>query len=123
MTGRARRKDGWRLARGAGWLELSRRGPARFDVAAVTELPRDLAPATLAHAIRRDLWRALQGLRGFTPAVRVEETAAGLRVTAGGAVDRPPPGVEAQIADLLAAPAHRDRWIAHAGRRRREGRA
>lgn len=109
---------GWHIARDGTALTLARPGRARFDLAAVTRLPGG-RPAVLAHEIRKDVWRALRGLRGFSPAVRIEADRGGLAVTAGGAVMGrawPRSWAEAQLAAVLADPARRARWVAHAGR-------
>ena len=114
-------RDRWHLLREDGALTLSRVVPVRFDVAAEATFP-PLRKTVLAHEIRKDLWRALRGLRGFAPAIRVAEAAGGLRVRAGGRVAGPLPprgATEAVIADLMADPARRRRWIAHSARCRR----
>lgn len=110
----ARRR--WHILREERALTVARALPVRFDVSA-----RDVLPAArkgrLAMQIRQDMWRQLQHVRGFVPAVRVEEDGAHLKVRAGGAVYArtfPKTALEAQIAALLASPAHRDRWLANA---------
>ncbi len=109
----------WHIRDADGVLTLSRRLPARFDVAAQTHLPA--APAArVAHQVRQDLWRRLQDVRGFQPVVEVTRRAGGLSVRAGGSVAArafPRARIEAEIAALLADDAHRARWIAHATRR------
>lgn len=97
-------------------LTVTRRLPLRWDVCAQTRLP-DGRRGRLAHQIRQDLWRALQRLRGFAPAVSVERSEGGLLITAGGAVAGAiPPGTQSRITQLLADPALRARWIAGARR-------
>ncbi|MFD1193258.1 hypothetical protein ACFQ3C_01070 [Seohaeicola saemankumensis] len=113
------RRDGWHLLREGGVLTLTRRLPARFDLSASTVLPtggRRVGRARLAHQIRQDVWRRLQGLRGFMPAVRIEQGAEGVHVTAGGALDAAAPlsWAQAALAEVLADPACRARWIRHA---------
>lgn len=101
-------------------LVLARHLPPRFDIAAESRFPAGLRPAVLAHELRKDLWRCLQRIRGFSPVVRIEEDETGLSARAGGAVlsGRHPCDASDRIAALLADPARRARWIAHAGRRR-----
>jgi len=108
-------KNGWHSQTEPGALSVARRLPVRFDVSAVTTFPR-ARKGRLAHQIRQDLWRVLRDLRGFSPAVRVEDLDAGLRVTAGGRCDGAAPRAQAEerIAALLADPGKRARWLAHA---------
>lgn len=100
-------------------VTLSRPGRARFDVMRETALPA-LRPVVLAHEIRKDLWRALRDLRGFSPVVRVDPTGAGVRVRAGGEITGgghwPRAATEAAIDAVLGDPHKRARWIAHAGK-------
>jgi hypothetical protein len=112
-------RDGWHLLREGPVLTLTRRVPVRFDLSACTVLPttgRVLGRARLAHQIRQDVWRRLQRLRGFVPAVRLEQGADGMHVTAGGALDAaaPLPWAQAALAEVLADPASRRRWMRHA---------
>ncbi|WP_294613967.1 hypothetical protein [uncultured Roseovarius sp.] len=104
-------RDRWHEVEEAGALVVARRWPVRFDLAVVTVLPRG-GRRFLAHQVRQDMWRALQGLRGFVPAVRVTRTAGGLEVVAGGEVrgrfDRA--HAEARIAAVLDDEANRARW-------------
>ncbi len=72
----------------------------------------------IAQQVRQDMWRALQGQRGFSPVVEVVSCEVGLRVRAGGRVaaarfDRD--GLEARIASVLEAPEKRRRWVKNAG--------
>lgn len=119
--GRQGRRAGWHVARDGGVLTLSRCLPARFDLRAETVLPlggRLVGRARLAHQIRQDVWRCLRDLRGFWPVVRIERSEDALRITAGGALEAgaaPVARAEARLADLLADPARRARWIRHAG--------
>ncbi|KIC29298.1 hypothetical protein [Leisingera sp. ANG-M6] len=106
----------WHITRTDGALTLSRRVPARFDVAAETVLPA-ADPLRLAHQIRQDMWRKLQSLRGFSPVVKITVAGQGLRVRAGGQVaGRVPANTAAQITEVLENPARRARWVRHARR-------
>ncbi len=97
-------------------MTLCRQSPPRFDVAAATELPM-ADPLRLAHQIRQDVWRALQNVRGFSPVVRIERAAEGTKVTAGGRVSGSvAPVLVERIAEVLASPANRRRWLRHASR-------
>lgn len=110
-------RRGWHILREEGALVLTRRLPPRFDLSAETRLPGG-RKAAVAHQVRQDLWRALQGLRGFCPVVRVEDAGQGLRVIAGGRVAGPVPATaRGRIAALLEDPVRRARWIAQARRR------
>ena len=109
----------WHIRDADGVLTLSRRLPARFDVAAETRLPAASA-SRVAHQVRQDLWRRLQDVRGFQPVVQVTRGDRALTVRAGGSVAArafPRARIEAEIAALLADDAYRARWIAHATRR------
>ncbi|AAV94395.1 hypothetical protein SPO1095 [Ruegeria pomeroyi DSS-3] len=83
----------WHITRADGKLQLSRRLPASFDVAAETVLPA-ADPLRLAHQIRQDMWRKLQSLCGFSPVVEITAEGQGLRVRAGAHVIRAVPGME-----------------------------
>lgn len=121
----------WHLRRDGAVLVLSRRLPVRFDLSAATVLQAGAYPVSrerLAHQIRQDVWRALQGLRGFSPVVQItRDMAAGaLRVVAGGALlDQQGSAArgraEALIAEMLEDPAHRARWMRHAVSRHAKG--
>jgi len=108
----------WHIEETPERLLLARRLPARFDVQAGTVLPR-MSKRRLAHQVRQDMWRALQRLRGFSPVVSVADHPDGVEVIAGGQVSGPVPRTQAEaaIADVLADPANRARWTAHARRR------
>ena len=95
-----------------GALTLARRLPARFDLAVETVLPGTAGRRRVAHRVRQDIWRALRGLRGFAPAVRVVRGAGGLCVRAGGEVEGRFDRVqaEARIAEVLEDKANRARW-------------
>lgn len=118
---RAARRDGWHLQRDAARVTLSRRLPPQFDLVAETTFPASvgpLRPGTLAHEIRKDLWRRLRGLRGFSPVVEIVRQGDGLTVRAGGQVAGP---VSARASERVAAMLDcgnlRSRWVAHARRR------
>jgi hypothetical protein len=116
-----RMRRGWHILRDedgeGGGLTLCRRLPARFDVTASTQLAAG-DPLRLAHQIRQDVWRALQGVRGFSPAVRLRPSDAGWSVTAGGRLDGPvPQALNARVAEVLAHRGNRARWQRHARRR------
>ncbi|KAJ56495.1 hypothetical protein ACMU_06010 [Actibacterium mucosum KCTC 23349] len=123
MTNRAtfakEKRNGWYFLYEPDAFTLARRPNLRFHVAADTVLPR-VNKVRLATQIRQDLWRALRRVRGFCPMVRVEEDGTHLRVRAGGEVSArtyPKSSIEQTIADLLANPEYRARWITHAKRR------
>lgn len=104
------------ITRSADRLVLARPAATRMDVAAQAMFP-PLRPVALAHEIRKDLWRSLQRLRGFSPVVIVQNEAEGLRVTAGGRVEAahwPRENTLTAVETLLSNPAKRARWIAHA---------
>ena len=108
----------WHILRDPGGLTLARALPPRFDVRAETLLPM-AEPLRLAQQIRQDMWRALRRMRGFSPVVRVEPQADGMKVTAGGRVEGAvPPGTIARISGVLEHPAYRDRWVRFASLRR-----
>ncbi|SFN57575.1 hypothetical protein SAMN04487859_10569 [Roseovarius lutimaris] len=109
-------RDRWHeIEEEGGALVVARRWPVRFDLAVATRLPKG-GRRYLAHLIRQDMWRALQTLRGFIPAVRVTRSYGGLEVVAGGEVqgrfDRA--DAEARIAAVLEDPANRARWMRRA---------
>lgn len=117
MKGRAVAGDGWieREEAGGAWVH-ARRLPCRMDLAVTAVVPAR-AGRRLARAIRADMWRALQGLRGFAPLVRVSPAGEGAEVTAGGQIDAPWPraATRARLADLLADPVLQARWRGWAG--------
>ncbi|WP_270729316.1 hypothetical protein [Shimia sp. Alg240-R146] len=100
-------------------LTLSRLALARFDVSASTVLP-DGSRLAVAHQVRQDMWRALQGLRGFAPAVEVRREGGALHVRAGGQVAGAvaKAHVEGTIQGVLDCPKRRARWVRHATRGR-----
>ncbi|MGV6846984.1 MAG: hypothetical protein ACWA5A_01265 [Marinibacterium sp.] len=106
-------KNRWHILKGPGRYTLARHVPVRLDVSSATSLPI-ARKDRLARQIRQDMWRALQDVRGFSPVVEVVEDGETLTVTAGGRIDtRPFPRarIEARIADLLADPVRRARWV------------
>ncbi|UWQ19517.1 hypothetical protein K3551_09180 [Jannaschia sp. M317] len=108
---------GWFVRRDGDRFSLTRRLPLRWDVAAETVLP-DLGRRRLAHAVRQDMWRMLQDLRGFSPAVEVVRAGATCRLRAGGRVDgRRPSDLPARIQALLEDPGHRAAWVRSAAHR------
>jgi hypothetical protein len=88
-------------------------------LAEVTFLPgENLVRSLIAHQIRQDMWRRLQGLRGFCPAVRVTTQPGGVAVLAGGAVNGPVTDrARIAVSEVLSDPALRTRWITHARKR------
>lgn len=116
------RRGAWHLRRQGDVLVLSRRVPARFDLSASALLMtggRRIGRARMAHQLRQDIWRCLQGLRGFWPVVRIEHREDALHVTAGGGLDSALPQsarlrAEAMLAALLADRTHQGRWLRHA---------
>ena len=112
-------RGAWHTARDGDTVTVSRKRTARFDLAEVTFLPGEgLARSLIAHQIRQDMWRKLQRLRGFCPAVRVTAQPGGVAVLAGGAVEGPiTDRARAQVGELLADPALRDRWVRNARKR------
>ncbi|WP_371226510.1 hypothetical protein [Roseovarius sp. 2305UL8-3] len=104
-------RNTWHILNEDGALTMARRVPVRFDLGVTTHLPGG-DRLRLAQQVRQDVWRALQNLRGFAPAIRVAECANGLEITAGGQVDGviPRKAAEARIAEVLENPANRARW-------------
>ncbi|WP_425092024.1 hypothetical protein [Tropicimonas sp. S265A] len=107
---------GWHVRRDEHGVTVSRTPAPRWDVSVVARLPQVRSRTRLAQQVRQDMWRRLQSLRGFAPAVRVTCDAQGCEVRAGGAITAPFPraATEAALAELLECPAHRARWVAHA---------
>ena len=105
----------WHILREGDVWALARTLPLRFDVVASGVLPL-CHPVRLMHQIRQDIWRALQRVRGFSPAVRLTPAPAGWQVAAGGRVLGPvAPVLEARLCAVLERPDNRARWIRHAG--------
>jgi len=109
-------RNRWHILHEEGALTMARRMPVRFDLRVTTQLGGG-DKLRLARQVRQDIWRTLCGLRGFAPAVRIEDVANGLAVIAGGQVDGPLPRAlaEDRIAQVLACPANRARWLRWAG--------
>ncbi|MGP6085832.1 hypothetical protein [Antarctobacter jejuensis] len=120
ITGRTpprKSRGGWYALAEEGGYVLARHWPPRWDVSATSEFP-PVRPGKLANQIRQDLWRKLQGLRGFSPVVQIAPTEEGLKVRAGGRLmGRAPNGTELLIQNLLDDPALRARWVRWAGLR------
>jgi hypothetical protein len=108
----------WHRLREEHAVTVTRRLPVRFDLSVSAELAvQDPVSLTrVAHQVRQDMWRALQGLRGFSPAVRVEAGEGALRITAGGRMEGAQASAAAahQLGVLLDSPAHHARWLRHA---------
>lgn len=111
-------KARWHIVKdGQGGVTVSRKLPARFDFAVEATVPACNA-VLLAQQVRQDMWRALQGLRGFLPVVEIVKDGNQCRIRAGGSVNGPLPLVHVQglLLQILHDPARRARWIMHAGR-------
>lgn len=112
--GAAKVSKGFHIIRDGDVLTLARRLPARFDLEASATLPL-LRRGRLAHQVRQDLWRALRGLRGFSPVIELRRHADGLTLRAGGQVDGAIPATAREtIAQVITDPCNQARWIAHA---------
>ena len=112
---------GWHITRNEGQVTVSRQLPARFDVAATTQLAGGNA-VRLATQIRQDLWRALQNVRGFSPVVQITAVDGQLNVQAGGRVmGKVTSKLEAEIAAVLENPKNRARWLKCAQYQRSRG--
>lgn len=111
-------RNTWHILRDDTCLTLARHLPVRFDVSAEAVLP-DGGRLRLARQVRQDLWRRLQGQRGFSPVVEVARKGGSCHVRAGGRIDGrfAKARLEAEIASLLADPKARARWSAHAAHR------
>ena len=79
----------------------------------------DLGRRRLAHAVRQDMWRMLQDVRGFAPVVEVTCRDGACHVRAGGAVaGRVPHGLSGRIQDMLDDHGHQAAWVKAARHRR-----
>lgn len=108
---------GWVQTRRDNALTLHRPGRARLDVQAKTTLAGQHRQSRLAHAIRQDIWRAVQATRGFSPVVRLETREQGSQITAGGQIDgRAAPALAQTIKAVLNDPKNRHRWQQWAGK-------
>lgn len=106
---------GWHILRAEGQVTVARHLPPRFDMSASTVLA-DGDGLRLASQVRQDLWRALQGLRGFSPVVEVTRKDDGMHVKAGGRTITPACSAMAdRISAVLENPANRARWVRCAG--------
>ena len=116
-------KRNWHIIRDDAGVTIARHLPARFDLLgeAQLRLTRPVSRARVAHQVRQDMWRALQTLRGFSPVVQVSQAGGALTIRAGGRLNAPIGRDAAQeaLAEVLASPANRQRWIAHASRHTR----
>lgn len=105
----------WHIVRDQDRVTVARHLPVRFDLSASTVLDGGNA-FRLASQIRQDLWRALQNLRGFSPAVEVVAKADGMHVRAGGRLPKPVAlNTIERIAAVLENPKNRARWVRCAG--------
>ncbi|SDZ52821.1 hypothetical protein SAMN05444004_11940 [Jannaschia faecimaris] len=103
-------RRGWHFADDGATYAVARRLPVQWDISAQTRLP-DMGRRRLAHAVRQDLWRILQRLRGFAPVVTVTRDGQGLSLRAGGSVaGRIPRNAQEQVAALLNDPVKRAAW-------------
>lgn len=110
------RKPRWHIEADAQSYCLSRIRPVRFDLAVEASFPR-VRRGRLAQQVRQDMWRRLQQLRGFAPAVLVQRDGDGLKLTAGGRVLGPvPQKARDTLEEMLHDAELRQRWIDWAGR-------
>lgn len=105
----------WHILREDNTLTVTRALPVRFDVSAKTVLP-DGSRLRLAQQVRQDMWRRLQGLRGFLPVVQVTRVGDTCHVTAGGRIDAKFPKARAEtiLTDMLNDTRLRARWSTNA---------
>ena len=94
---------------------MGKRFPVQFDLLAETTLPV-CRSKKLALQIRQDMWRLLQNVRGFLPAVQVTSHETGMYVRAGGQLTSLVHVRFAQLKlqDMLDDPIYRQRWINYA---------
>lgn len=112
---------GWHITKKDGQVTVSRQLPARFDVVAQTQLAGGNA-VRIATQIRQDLWRALQGVRGFSPVVQITAVDGQLNVQAGGRVmGKVTANLKAEISAVLDKPKNRARWLKCAQYQRSKG--
>ena len=90
---------------------MARRLPVHFDLCVETTMPL-MSRRKLALQIRQDMWRVLQNLRGFLPAVSVTRAGDGVQVRAGGQFTCPVnlPYAETKLRDMLNDATYRQRW-------------
>ncbi len=102
---------GWVQTRRDNSLTLHRPGRARLDVQVPATLAGQHRQTRLAHAIRQDLWRALQTTRGFSPIVQLDPQENETKIIAGGQIDgRSTPALAQAIKAVLENPKNRHRW-------------
>lgn len=105
--------NSWIIETSDAHVLVTRRKPVRWDVVARAEFPRCHA-LRLAHQIRQDMWRELQRIKGFCPAVEVT-LGDRFQVRAGGRVARHVhPQANGWVQALLTSESHRRRWLAYA---------
>lgn len=94
---------GWVIVAEGDTLSLARRHPIRWDVSVTASLVANAPARALLHGIRRDLWRALQTQRGFSPAVALKPVQGRFLIRAGGSVDGvfPRHVLESRTAEML----------------------
>ncbi|WP_372886189.1 hypothetical protein [Shimia sp.] len=111
-------RNRWHILCEGETLTVTRALPVRLDVSAQTVLPTG-SRLRLAQQVRQDLWRRMQGLRGFRPVVRVTRHGETCHVLAGGRVEGrfSRPHAETEISDMLSDPDLRARWSAYAAHR------
>ncbi|QDY69576.1 hypothetical protein [Qingshengfaniella alkalisoli] len=106
----------WYISHSREEVTLARVLPVRFDLSAEITMPV-LRKTVLAHEVRKDVWRSLQGLRGFSPVVTVREELRGLRIIAGGRIENAksvPPSLQSRLEAVLNDPHRQARWRQHA---------
>ncbi|MEM9099246.1 MAG: hypothetical protein AAGC79_12060 [Pseudomonadota bacterium] len=104
-------------------LILSPKGLAPvWDIEVSRILPslRRCSRRWVAHQIRRDLWRAMQEMRGFVPVISVAWADHWLEIRAGGRIlcGAAPPNAFETIASVLDNEDNRRRWLAHTARQK-----
>jgi len=118
------RLPAWHLSHSGGvWRYGALGAPWRWDLCAQTYLPLPplgRGPAGwLCQQIRQDVWRALQGVRGFSPMVELCADQTGLRVMAGGVLrsgGAVTQRTQTQLDTVLNAPGRKARWTAQTRR-------
>lgn len=111
-------KRGWHVWDDGATYLVVRRHPVRWDFSAQTRLP-DMGRRRLAHAVRQDMWRVLQRVRGFAPVVSVTRDAQGILLRAGGQVEgRMSGAIGARVAQMLDDPARHAAWAKAAAHRK-----
>ncbi len=106
---------GWHVIREGRTVTVARALPVRFDLRVEVRMPLQdgrYDSLRLANQIRQDMWRSLQRLRGFRPAVRVEKMSDHVFVVAGGAVlGQVTRGASDALIELLGDDKNRSRWL------------